>query len=180
MIRELDQCPRQLLDEERHAIGPGDDFPADRLGQRLASLDSGGHRLDGSPAEPVEDQAGDVGMARQIWLAVWPAGQEHEDTPILNSVQHQVHKFERRGINPVHVLEDYQRRPASSEALHQVDQRCESPAAANLWREFSRAVALFIRNAQQVCDQRARFARPGNVAQQALDPVELGCRRVVG
>ena len=88
LIGELDECPRQLLDEQRHAIGPGDDFAADRVGQRVAALDGGGHRLDGGPAQPVEHQARDVRMARQIGLAVRPAGQQHEDAPILDGVEH--------------------------------------------------------------------------------------------
>ena len=145
LIRELDQCPRQLLDEQRHAVGPGDDLPADRLGQRLASLDSGVIASTAARPSRLRTRRVTWGWPARIGLAVRPARQQHEDAPVLDPVQHQLHELESRGIDPVHVLDHHQHRPAAREADQLVDQRRERPAAALLWREIERAVALVAR-----------------------------------
>ena len=135
---QLHEGPRQLFDEQRHAVGPGQDLAADRLRQGVAAFDGGRHRLDGGASQAVERQARHVRMARQHGLAVRPAGQQEKDALAFDPVEHEMDEFQGRRIGPVHVLHHHQHGPPLRQAEELLDQRLERLIALGLRREIER------------------------------------------
>ena len=99
----------QLLDEQRHAVGARDDG-IDRLGRQTVAAEARHNRLDPGATEPVEGQAGDVGVGGERRLLIRPAGQQDQDPGGGDPVEALLDQLERGRVDPMGVLQDHQDR----------------------------------------------------------------------
>ena len=139
----LDQQPGfqhglgQFLDEQRHAVGLGDDL-RHHFGRQLAAA---GHALDQglglAAVEPAERHRGDVGQALPGRLEFRPEGdqQQHRQTP--DPLDREIEQFERGRIGPMCVLEQHQHRLLLRQTFHLIEQRRKGLAALLRRRKVS-------------------------------------------
>ena len=57
-----------------------------------------------APAEAVERQRGDVGVARPGRLELGPVGEHHQDRQAAHALDQQIEQLQGRRVDPVHVL----------------------------------------------------------------------------
>ena len=180
VARRLQHGLGQLLDEQRHAVGPGDDLLQDGVGQRPPAR----HRLGEGSALP----AGQAVQRDQRRVRPAPPGRrelgaegQQQQHPLARDPPDQpVEQLQRGRVGPVQVLEDAQHRLPAGEAGHLLDQDVDRRLPLPLRRRGERRVAPLRRDGQERRDQRGGLARPVRPSrQQGLELVQLGGRRVV-
>ena len=163
----------QLLDEQRHPVGPGGDLAQHRRRQVPTAGQARDDRLGRAAAEPVEREPRHVRVPAQRGLVVGPAGQQHQRPCARDPIEDLAHQLEGGGVDPVRVLEHHQHRPAAREPEELLDQHGQRAGAPPLRGEVRHRVAPAGVDPEQGRDQWCRVAdvlRP--LAQQRLELVE--------
>ena len=164
----------QLLDEQRHPVGPGRDLAQHLRRQGLLAGQARDDRLGRAAAEAVEREPGHVRVPAQGGLVVGPAGQQHQHAAPAIRSRAEPHQLEGGGVDPVRVLEHHQHRPAAREPEELLDQRRQRAGAPLLRGEVGRRVAAAGVDPEQRRDQRRRLADVVRaLPQQRLELVEL-------
>ncbi len=176
-VAGLDDGLGQLLDEERHAVGAGDDGVDDLDGQDGAAAQPLDDRLDAGAAEAVEGEPGDVRVAGQRRLVLGPTGEQQQDGGSGTAIERLLDELERGRVDPVRVLEHEQHRLLAGEAEDLVDQRPERAGALGLRGQLERTVAAGAVEAQEVGEQRCRCAcrRPWRARPRACRAAARPC-----
>ena len=143
------------------------------------SFDSGGHRLDGGPSQPVKDQPRDVGMARQIGR---PSGRLVSSTRTRWSLDECPASDARSSVEGS-IQCTSSRTTSTGLRAARLFIRSIRAARVRLRRTcggaLARRSALHRRNAQQAGDQRGRLS-PGRMWRSRLRSCPAGCGRIVG
>ena len=167
----------QLLEEQRHAVGPRDDLVAD-LGRQCPTADQPlDHGRALAAAQPVELQQRGVCLGAPGRREVRPEGHHHQHADLLDALDHQTEELEGRGIDPLRILEDGQDRTLARQRLDLLDQHLEEPLLLALRAERERRIAGLVRQRQQGRDQRHDLARIACSGEQRFELVELLLRR---
>ena len=164
----------QLLDEQRHPVGPGRDL-AQHLGRQApATGQARDDRLGRAAAEAVEREPRHVRVPAQGRLVVRPARQQHQRPRARDPVKGLAEELEGGGVDPVRVLEHHQHRSATREPEELLDQHGQRAGTPLLRGEVLRRVACTGVHPEQRRDQRRRLADVLHaLAQQRLELVEL-------
>ena len=119
----------QLLDEQRHPVGPGRDLAQHLRRQAPVAGQARDDRLGRAAAEAVEREPRHVRVPAQGRLVVRPARQQHQHPRARDPVEGQADQLEGGGVDPVRVLEHHQHRPAAREPEELLDQRGQRAGA---------------------------------------------------
>ena len=157
----------QLLEEQRHAVGPRDDLVADLGRQRPSAAQTLDHGSALTAAQPVELQQRGVRLGAPGRREVRPEGHHDQRADLLGALDHQIEELERRGIDPLRILEDGQDRPLARQRLDLLDQHLEEPLLLPLRAERERRIARLVRQRQERCDQRHDLGRIAGRASSA-------------
>src|SRR3954468_8401709 len=189
----LDHHLGQFLNEQRHAVGFGQNLIEHLPRESLTA----GYTLDHLPAlpppQPAERQRRDVPVPRPWRDELRPERDHRQHRQALYPINHPTQQLERGRIGPVHVLVQRQHRLARCQACELVEQHLESPLFLLLWAELRERVAprstggrvtrvapVSPGDPEQVGQQRAALTyvlyRAG---EQGLEPVELVLRWVL-
>ena len=176
----LEHGPRQLLDEQRHAVRLCDDLVEHRGRQRLAAAQPLDHGRTLPAAQTAEGQRGDMGVARPGRHELGPEGDEHEHWGALHPVDDEIQQLQRGRICPMHVLVQGQDRPVRREAEELIDQHLERPLLLPMRAHVQRRIAFVRRERQQRREQRGHRAHIiGRQRKQRLELVEPRCGGIV-
>ena len=140
----------QLLGEQRHPVRALHDLGHDGLGQSGPVRDPPHERRRLAPAEAVEHQGRHVRPAGPGRREVGAEGDQQQDRQTGRALDREVEQLARARVDPVHVLEDHQRRPARRLRLELAQQRREGPLAPALRGGQGRGVAVAGRQRQQL------------------------------
>ena len=164
----------QLLDEQRHAVGPLEDL-LDQFGRQAKLAAEPFDELGaGGAAEPVQGQGVDVRPADPRRIEVGPERHQEQDCQPRYLADHAIEQLEAGRIAPVHVLEDRHDRPAARRRLDQPPQRIQRPLPALRRRQIElRIESLDVGQREKIGDQRGVVGRRPAVSQQGLQLVEL-------
>ena len=170
----------QLLDEQRHAVGPGDDLLDHLERQRLAAGDALDHGGRLTMAQPAERERADVRIAAPGRREVGPKDHHQQDRQALDPIDDLLEQLDRGGVDPMRVLEDHQHRIAAGEPGQLIEQGGEHLGAVLLRREVERRIAALGRDRQERRQQRCRLPRArARLAEQGLQLLELDRGRIV-
>ena len=113
----LEDCLRQLLDEQRHAVRACDDLVDD--GPRERPLTGHVPHQGGSvpPIQTFERHNGDMRVFGPGRLELWAEGDEQQDREADDSVDGEMQKLQGTRVDPVRVLEHHQQRRLPGEAF---------------------------------------------------------------
>jgi hypothetical protein len=98
----------ELFDKQGHAIGPGHHLLDHLRGQGLAACHPHTHLSDLGSRQTTQRQRREVGAEAPGGVKLRAAGQQGEQTGRRSLVEEEGEEFQRRGINPVHVLDNEQ------------------------------------------------------------------------
>ena len=143
----------QLLDEQRHAIGLGDDLLEHLVGKRLLLGHGGHHHRALAPSEPVECQRAGMGVVAPGRLEFGPCRYQHQHRRRFGSVDHARQQAERARIGPLRVFEHQQNRHHLGLQRHRFEQQIRGPVALLLRRQLERRIAAGEGDRQQRGDQ---------------------------
>ena len=116
----------QLLDEQRHALGLGHDLVGERCGQGLVRRHLRHQRGALPLAERRQRECREPRAAGMRRCRLRSRRDDHEDRQGGDPVDQQLQKLHRRRVDPMHVLDHDQQRPARRHAL---DPRAPAPRA---------------------------------------------------
>ena len=109
-----------------------------------------------------------------------PEGHEQQHRQLAQPLDREVEQLLRARVDPVHVLEEGEDGPPPRKAGELVQQDLERPRLAPLRARVRGRVALAGGQAQQLGDERHGGRRVGGrLAEESLQPVEVGRGRVV-
>ena len=127
----------QLLDEQRHALGPLQDrLGHDSAGSARPPVTASTNAAASPPAEAVEGEERDVREGRPGRRQLGAEGRDEQHRQALEPVDGEVEQLARGRVDPVQVLEDHQDRLVPGQALELVDQDLEGPLLALLRRQI--------------------------------------------
>ena len=187
--------PRQLLDEEGHAIGLVEDLAHRLVGQVAANLPG---QVGGRYAtEPVERELRGVMAAGPRSLESGPRRHHQQHRQPLESNDHAVEQFEAGRVDPVHVLEHGDDRQALGLRLDGAAEGIERELAALRRRQIRPRPAGvgtfdrqqigehrgFVRRRREIRHHRLELGEPGRgvvVAFEACGTLDLGDHRMQG
>ena len=156
---QLEHGLGQLLHEERHAVGLLQDLVEHLLGQRLVAADLLHKRRALAPAEPAQRQLGDVALADPGRRELGAEGQQQQSRYRAYPLDQLVDELQRRGVGPMDILEQHERRPPAGQRLELIEQDLERKLLLALRREVERRIAPLGRDRQQGRGQRDRLFR---------------------
>ena len=148
----------QLLDEQRHPVGPGRDLLQDFGRQACATCQARDDRLGRTAAEAVEREPRHVRVPAQARLVVRPACQQHQHPRASDLVEGLAEELEGGGVDPVRILNHHQHGSAACEPEKLLDQHGQRAGTLLVRREVLRRVACIRIYPEQRCDQRHRLA----------------------
>ena len=122
VARRLQHGLGELLDEQRHAVGPGDDLLQDGVGQRVAARHRRGQCSALPPGQPVQRYQRRVRPAAPGRGEVGAEGQQHQHPLARDPPDEPVEQLQRGRVGPVQIFEDGQHRLPAGEAGHLLDQ----------------------------------------------------------
>src|SRR5262245_56269004 len=165
---------RQLLDEERHAIGSRDGPLEDFIRQRLAA----GYRLDQGGAfaagQASECDAGDVRTIAPGRLELWPKRTHEEHSGRRYPLDQVFQQLEGRCVAPMQVLDRHQHRILRGHRLHDAHARVHRSLLDVLGGRAERRIAVEGRQGQERRqERRERRLREPELTQRCVELVEL-------
>ena len=175
----LDQRLRQLLDEQRHAIGPSPDLLDGLRRQRPAAGDQLDQRLDLPADKAIERQRRDVRVPHPQRQSVGPSGHDQQHRQPGDALDERVEQLPGGGIEPLRVLEDHQHRLPPGQGFEVPEQRIEDAPLLLLRRQAQERMAFVFRDAEQLGQQRhLRFGFRRQRREQRREPAsaDLGRR----
>ena len=146
----------QLLDKQRHAIGPGQDLLEQRLGQRLAARQRGDHRRTLRPGQLGQVQCADMALPGPARLKLRPVGEHDQQRNGFHPVDQQIQHLQRGGVGPVRILEQHHAGLLPGGRFGEIDQGPQRLVLVLLRRHRQGAVALLAGDGQ---DRQRRTGR---------------------
>jgi hypothetical protein len=113
----------QLLHEQRHAVGLGDDLREHFRRQLAPTRDALDECLGFGAIEPLQRDRTDVGQAFPRRLEFRPEGDQEQHGQPPRALDHEIEHFERGRVRPLRVLEKDEHWLFSGQPLHLVEQR---------------------------------------------------------
>jgi hypothetical protein len=171
----LEQRLGQLLDEQRHAVGARDDLRRDLRRERLAAGDAADQGLDirrGEARQRQDRRMPVVGPRRHEFRARRRHQQERQARDLLHRVRQ---LLERRGVDPVQVLEHGEDGSTGAEPPYHLHEQIERALLEVLRGEIGRRIAGAAGDGEEGREQRHLRVRPGaGRGQRGLELAELG------
>jgi hypothetical protein len=155
----LQHRARQLLDEQRDAVGPRRDL-RDQLGRdRAASDHLGDHVLDVGLLEPSELQRRQIRRAHPRQREFVAECQNEQQAKLVGQPDREPEQLERGRIGPMQILDDADHRRLGAQALQALDQRGKRIAPQLLRCPVERRIVSVGGDRQQVRKQRHECRR---------------------
>ena len=132
----------QLLDKQRHAVGPGQDLLEQRRGQRLAAGERGDHRSTLRPGQLGQVQCADMSLLGPARLKLRPVGEHDQQRNGSHPVDQQIQHLQRGRVGPVRILEQHHAGLPAGGRFGDVDQGPQRLVLVLLRRHRQGAVAL--------------------------------------
>jgi aryl carrier-like protein len=139
----------QFLDEQRHAVGLGEDLLQHFVGKRFVARQGLHHGLARLPPNPVQGERRDVRVPAPRRGKHRSIGNYDEHAKRLHPVDHQVQQLVTGGVDPVHVLEHDEQWRLRGERVHLFEQLGEGPILELFRAQVHRREAVAGRNRQQ-------------------------------
>ena len=169
----LEDHLRQLLDEERHAVGLADDVLDDLGRQRAPAREARHHALGVRARETPERDVRHVRARAPRESALGTAGEEHQDARRRPLVDAQPEELEGRRVDPVEVVDEEHERTIGGEPQKQREDDLERPLAAALRGHLERRMSMLVGQRQELREQRHRFrGGDGEAREHPLEPCE--------
>ena len=121
----------QLLDEQRHAVGAGNDLVHQFCRQRFAG-DAFDHRGALLPVEAIQGHQRHVRAPKPGRRKFRPEGNEAQDRKLGQAIDDQVEQFAEGRVDPVDILDHHQHRADGGQRRQLTDERGECPLLALL------------------------------------------------
>ena len=177
-LAALEHRPGQLLDEQRHAVGLGDDVLLDAGGERRVAGQQLDQLLGVLAAERAERDLHDPGPRppRDV-EGVGPDRHHQQQRRGRRLIDQPFEPGQRRGVEPVQVLDQQDHRLAFGHRQHERDQRLERFLALAFGRHRRQGGRLGrLRQIEERGEQRQRLAQRER-PQQGVEPIG---RRLAG
>ena len=171
-LTALEHRPGQLLDEQRHAVGLGDDVLLDAGGERRVAGQQLDQLLGVLAAERAERDLHDPGPRppRDV-EGVGPDRHHQQQRRGRRLIDQPFEPGQRRGVEPVQVLDQHNHRLAFGHRQHQRDQCLERFLALAFGRHRRQGRRLGrLRQIEERGEQRQRFAQRERL-QQGVEPI---------
>ena len=152
----LDHRLGQLLDEERHPVGPRHDHVHHRVGQRAACGHAGHHLAHVLPGKTAQRELRVMGPECPRRPELRPCGVEEEKRRRRPLLDEELLELEGRGIDPLEVLDEDDERLEARRPEHPGGERGEEPPSRHVRRGQHRRVALGDGEIEQRRDERQR------------------------
>ncbi len=107
--------------------------------------------------ETIQRETGNDRMPAEAMLKAWPRGGEDHDPVVARRIQAHFDQFERRWIDPVHVLDHPQNRLLQRKSSQLPDQGCERLAALSRRRQIELCIASLRLQPQHCCHKGNRI-----------------------
>ncbi len=139
----------QFLDEQRHAVGLANDLFQDLRRERLAAGDAIDHREHVPAVEAAHGKRRHMRLADPGRGELRPKGDDQHCAKVRHSVDQSAENIERRGIDPVRVLQHHEDRRLLRQSHEYGEQRCNRPLLLLARRHFDCGISLRGRDRQQ-------------------------------
>jgi hypothetical protein len=139
-LAALDEKPRHLLDEQRHAPGALAHALDHLLAQRMASGELADHPRDVGAIEGAERDHAVMRAQAPRRAEFRPRRREDQHRRLRTTLGENLHQIERRRVGPVQVLERERHRLRARPGQKPCRQRRQLPTAQLLRRRFRRAL----------------------------------------
>ncbi len=177
-LARFENGSRQLLDEERHAVGLGDDLSDEFRRQRFAIGKPCDHLTALGDIQLGEIDDRDIVVMGPARLEFRPVrGHDQQGDPGKLAYQ-PLERLERGRIGPVHVLEQQERPAQARRRFHHVFHDTDGLQLGETRRNVERAVTLLERDRHHRGDEADILSRQAIAAgDHPLQPIELHVRR---
>jgi hypothetical protein len=171
---------RHLLDEQRNTVGAFDDILPDTRRQYLVADEVIDHGADFALRQSIDGQAGHVGPSDPWRLEFRAECHDEQHAKGRDPVHRPTERFEGRGVAPMRILEDHQRRTEAGQGLHLQNERVQRSLPTLLRGQFECRIASIARQREHLGKERRVLNRGGRPRQHRIELVEFGVCGVVG
>ena len=146
-------CLGHLLHEQGNAIRALDDVLPDTRWDEFVADDAVNHGLDVVLRQPIDGESRHVMPSDPRRLELWTERHDQQHREGANPIDDATERFQARGVSPMRVLEDHQRRFLTRQCLQPRGESFQCFLPALLWVHVERGITPVVRQRQHLGEQ---------------------------